>query len=153
MIQKKIKFRDANGNEIKELNYLVDYIDNSIEKYIIRKNFSVQTRSTKDGKSIYKNYNFSDYTDLWSLVKKIFEGKLSIKESRKQQNAIEKKITELHNRLNPSGRGKKLNLSTTKKQKIYILMKKIFLSLEMKCSIQSKKNLILQQVMMTKENQ
>ena len=148
MIQKKIKFRDANGNEIKELNYLVDYIDNSIEKYIIRKNFSVQTRSTKDGKSIYKNYKY-----LWSLVKKIFEGKLSIKESKKQQNAIEKKITELHNRLNPSGRGKKLNLSTTKKQKIYILMKKIFLSLEMKCSIQSKKNLILQQVMMTKENQ
>ena len=42
---KKFKFRDANGNEIKELNYLVDYIDNSsIEKYIIRKHFSVQTR-------------------------------------------------------------------------------------------------------------
>ena len=87
---KRFKFRDANGNEIKELDYLVDYIDNSIEKYIIRKKFSVQTRSTKDGKSIYKNYNFSDYTHLWSLVKKIFEGKLSIREARKQQNAIEK---------------------------------------------------------------
>ena len=67
---KKFKFRDANGNEIKELNYLVDYINNSIEKYIIRKIFSVQTRSTRDGKSVYKNYNFSDYTDLWSLAKK-----------------------------------------------------------------------------------
>ena len=30
----KFKFRDANSNEIKELNYLVDYINNSIEKYI-----------------------------------------------------------------------------------------------------------------------
>ena len=27
---KKFKFRDVNGNEIKELNYLVDYIDDSI---------------------------------------------------------------------------------------------------------------------------
>ena len=37
---KEFKFRDANGNEIKELNYLVDYIDNSIEKYIeVKKNF------------------------------------------------------------------------------------------------------------------
>ena len=61
---KNIQVRDVNGNEIKELNYLVDYIDNSIEKHIIRNNFSVQTRSRKDGKSIYKNYNFSDYTDL-----------------------------------------------------------------------------------------
>ena len=113
---KKIQFRDTNGNEIKELNYLVDYIDNSIEKYIIRKIFSVQTRSTKDGKSIYKNYNVSDYTDLWSLVKKIFEGKLSIKEARKQQNAIEKKITELHNRLNYCGPGEGMNPSTTKKK-------------------------------------
>ena len=67
---KKFKFRDANGSEIKELNYLVDYIDNSIGKYIIRKTFSAQTRSTRDGKPVYKNYNFSDYTDLWSLVKK-----------------------------------------------------------------------------------
>ena len=113
---KKFQFRDTNGNEIKELNYLVDYIDNSIEKYIIRKNFSVQTRSTKDGKSIYKNYNFSDYTDLRSLVKKIFEGKLSIKEARKQQNAIEKKITELYNRLNYIGPGEGMNPSTTKKK-------------------------------------
>ena len=32
--KKKSKFRDANGNEIKELNYLVDYIDDSIQKYI-----------------------------------------------------------------------------------------------------------------------
>ena len=31
---KKFKFRDANGNEIKELNYLVDYTDNIIGKYI-----------------------------------------------------------------------------------------------------------------------
>ena len=35
---KKIKFRYAKGNEIKELNYLVDYIDNSIEKYVEGKN-------------------------------------------------------------------------------------------------------------------
>ena len=74
----------------------------------------MQTRSTKAGKSIHRNYNFSDYTDLWSLVKKIFQGKLLIKEARKQQNAIEKKITELHNRLNPSGPGKRLDLSTKK---------------------------------------
>ena len=40
------------------------------------------------------------------------EEKLSIKEARKQQNTIEKKITELHNRLNPSGPGKRMNLST-----------------------------------------
>ena len=89
---KKFKFRDANGNEKKELNYLLDYIESSIEKYIEGKMFSIQTRSTKDGKTIYKNYNFSDYTDLWSLVKKIFEGKSSIKEARKQQNAIEKRL-------------------------------------------------------------
>ena len=46
--------------------------------------------------------------------KKIFEGKLSIEEARKQQNAIEKKITELHNRLNYSGPGKGVNPSTKK---------------------------------------
>ena len=67
---KKFKFRDANGNEIKKLNYLVDYTEDSIEKYIEGKNFPVQTRRTKDGKPIYNNYNFSDYTDLRSLVKK-----------------------------------------------------------------------------------
>ena len=67
---KKFKFRDANGNEIKELNYLVEYIENSIEKYIEGKKFSMQTRSTKDGKPIFQNYNFSDYTNLWSLIKK-----------------------------------------------------------------------------------
>ena len=111
---KTFKFRDANDNEIKELNYLIDYIENSIEKYIKGKNFSVQTRSTNDGKNVYKNYNFSDYTDLWSLVKKISEGKLSIKETRKQKNAIEKKMTELHNRLNLSGPRKRINLSTKK---------------------------------------
>ena len=89
---KKFKFRDANGNETKDLNYLVDYIYNSMEKYIIRKNVSVQTRSTRDGKSVYKNHNFSDYTDLWLLVKKIFEGKLTKKEAKKQQNAMEKRL-------------------------------------------------------------
>ena len=57
LVIKKIKFTDVNRNEIKELNYLVEYIDNSIEKYIEGKNFSIQTRSTKDGKPIYKNYN------------------------------------------------------------------------------------------------
>ena len=44
----------------------------------------------------------------------IFEGKLSIEEARKQQNAIEKKVTELHNRLNYSGPGKGMNPSTKK---------------------------------------
>ena len=60
----------------KELDYLVDYIDNSIKKYVEGKNFSVQTKSTKKGKSVDKNYSFSDYADLWSLVKEICEGKL-----------------------------------------------------------------------------
>ena len=113
---KKFKFRDVNGNEIKELNYLIDYIDSNIEKYIKGKKFSVQTKSAKDG----KNYNFGDYTDLWSLVKKIFEGKLSIKEARKQQNTMEKKITELNNRLNSSGPRKRMNLSTTENIRRFI---------------------------------
>ena len=51
---KKFKFRDANGNEIKELNSLVDYIDNSIEKYMEGKKFSVQTKSTKNMESLFK---------------------------------------------------------------------------------------------------
>ena len=49
---KKFMLRDAKGNEIKELNYLVDYIDNSIEKYIKEKKFSVQTKSARNGKSV-----------------------------------------------------------------------------------------------------
>ena len=131
LVIKKIKFRDANGNEIKEINYLIDYIDSSIEKYIKEKKFSVQTRSTKDGKNIYKNYDFSDYTDLWSFVKKIFEGKLSIEEARKQQNAIEQKITELHNRLNYSGPGKGINPSTTKTlEDLYSNAKNLYIIIE-----------------------
>ena len=43
---KKFKFTDANGNEIKELDYLVDYIDNSIEKYIEGKNKSQQEKES-----------------------------------------------------------------------------------------------------------
>ena len=46
--------------------------------------------------------------------KKIFEGKLSIKEAKKQQNAMEKKIIELHNRLNYSGPGRGMKPSTKK---------------------------------------
>ena len=46
--------------------------------------------------------------------KKLFEGKLSIKEARKQQNAMERKITELHNRLNYSGPGKGMKPSIKK---------------------------------------
>ena len=69
---KKCKFRDANSNEIKELNYLVDYIDNSIESYIKGKKISAQTSSTKDGKPVQKDYIFSDYIDLWPLVKNIW---------------------------------------------------------------------------------
>ena len=117
---KKFKFRDANVNEIKELNYLVDHIENSIEKYIEGKKFSIQTRSTKDRKPIYKNYNLSDYTNLWSLVKKIFEGKLSLEEAGKQQSAIEKKITELHHRLNYSGPGKGMNSSIKKNTRRFV---------------------------------
>ena len=41
---KKFEFRNAIGNEIKVLNYLEDYIDNSIEKYIIGKTFYVKTK-------------------------------------------------------------------------------------------------------------
>ena len=48
LVIKKFKFRDANGNEIKEVNYSVEYIDNNIEKYIDGKNVSMQTRSTKE---------------------------------------------------------------------------------------------------------
>ena len=51
---------------------------------------------------------------MWSLIKKIFEGKLSIKEARKQQNYIEKNITELHNRINYIGPGKGMKPSTKK---------------------------------------
>ena len=39
---KNVKFRDANGNEIKDLNYLVDYIEDSIEKYIEGENVNKQ---------------------------------------------------------------------------------------------------------------
>ena len=46
--------------------------------------------------------------------KKIFEGKLSIKEARKQQNAMEKKFTELYNRFNPNAPGKRMNLISKK---------------------------------------
>ena len=83
-------------------------------KYIEGKNFPVQTKSTRNGKSVQKNHNFSDYTDVWSLVKKIFERKLSIKKARKQQNDIEKNIKELNDRLNYIGPGKKMNLDNKK---------------------------------------
>ena len=46
--------------------------------------------------------------------KKIFEGKLSIKKARKQQNAIKKEIEKLDDRLNYIGPGKKLKPSTEK---------------------------------------
>ena len=75
---------------------------------------SIQTKSTKNGKSVQKNYNFSDYTNLWSLVKKTFEGKLSIKEAKKQQTDIEKKIKDLNDRLNYTGPGKGMKPSTEK---------------------------------------
>ena len=55
-----------------------------------KKIFLYKQRSTRNGKFVEKNYSFSGYTDLWSLVKKIYEGKLSIKEARKQQNAMKK---------------------------------------------------------------
>ena len=40
--------------------------------------------------------------------------KIINKRSKKTTNAMEKKITELHNRLNPSGPGKRMNLSRKK---------------------------------------
>ena len=89
---KKFKFIDANGNEIKEINYLVDYIENSIEKYIEGKHFSVQTRSTKNGRPIYKNYNFSDCTNLWSLVKKNILKKIFNKRSKKTTKCYRKNV-------------------------------------------------------------
>ena len=52
--------------------------------------------------------------------KKKFEGKLSIKEGRKKQNAMKKKITELHNRLNYSGPAKGMKPSTKKKTRRFI---------------------------------
>ena len=130
---KKFKFRDANSNEIKVLNYLVDYIDNSIKKYIEGKKFSIQTKSTKNGRPVQKDYIFSDYIDLWSLVKKIFDGKLSIKEARKQQDDMKEKIKELNDRLNYSGPGKGMNPSTKKalenlrsdSKKIYIIRENV----------------------------
>ena len=76
--------------------------------------FLYKQSQQKVEKPVQKNYSFSDYIDLSSLVKKIFDRKLSIKEARKQQDAIEKKIKELHDRLNPSGPGKRTNLSTEK---------------------------------------
>ena len=124
---KKFKFRDANGNKIKELNYLIDYIENSIEIYIEGKIFSIQARSKKAEIPVYKYYNFSDYSDLWSLVKKIFEGKLSIKEARKQQNAIEKKITELHNRLNYSGLRKGIHQQKKTLEDLYSNAKNLYI--------------------------
>ena len=44
---KKFKFIDANGDEIKELHFLVDYIENSIEKYIEGKIFSIKQGQQK----------------------------------------------------------------------------------------------------------
>ena len=44
--------------------------------------------------------------------KKIFERKLSIKEARKQQDAMKIKIIELDDRLNPNGPRKKLSSNT-----------------------------------------
>ena len=52
--------------------------------------------------------------DLWSLVKKIFEGKLSVKGSKKTTKCYRKRIKELHDRLNPIGPGKRMNPSTEK---------------------------------------
>ena len=65
-------------------------------------------------------------------MKKIFEGKLSIKEARKQQNAM-KKIKELYNRLNPSGYGKRINFNNKKiledlhsdAKKLYVIREEI----------------------------
>ena len=51
---KKIKFRAAKGNEIKELNYLVDYINNRIEKYIKGKKKILYKQSQQEKESMLK---------------------------------------------------------------------------------------------------
>ena len=73
----------------------------------------MQTKSIKNGKSVQKNYNFSDYTDLWSLVKKYLK-KIINKGDKKTTKRYGKRIAELHNRLNPSGSGKRMNLNNKK---------------------------------------
>ena len=51
------------------------------------KNLSVQKMSTRKGKPVDKNYTFSDYADLWSLVK----NKRRNKRSKKTTRCCEKK--------------------------------------------------------------
>ena len=78
-------------------------------KNVEGKNLSVQKMSTRKGKPVDKNYTFSDYADLWSLVK----NKRRNKRSKKTTRCCEKKkITELDNRLNPDGPEKRMNLKT-----------------------------------------
>ena len=49
----KFKFTDAKGNEIKKLNYLVDYIDNSIKNMLKEKIF-LYKQSQQEMESLLK---------------------------------------------------------------------------------------------------
>ena len=83
-------------------------------KNILKEKVFLYKQGQQKMESLFIRIITSDYPDLWSLIKKIFEGKLLIIEAKKQQNDIEKKITELHNRINYIGPGKGMKPSTKK---------------------------------------
>ena len=70
----------------------MDYIDSIIENYVKGKRYFAETKITKKGKSIDKDYPFNDYADLWSLAKQIFKKKLSIKKAKEEQNNMKKNL-------------------------------------------------------------
>ena len=79
---KKNEFRDKQGRIIKELNPLIDYIEDNIKKYIEGKRYYLETKTTKKRKGINKEYDFTDYIDLFNFTKKILENKLSIEKAK-----------------------------------------------------------------------
>ena len=84
--------------------------------------------------------------DMESLLKRIIT--LVIQGARKTQNAMEKNITELHNRLNPSGPGKRMNSSTQKN--LYFIREDIIHEMS---NTEDEKLDIATYVMMIEENQ
>ena len=91
LVIKKIKFRDAKGNEIKELNYLVDYIDNSIEKYIEGKHFSVQ-QSQQKMESLLKRIITLVIIQTCGQLQKNIRRKIINKRSKKTTKCYGKKV-------------------------------------------------------------
>ena len=77
-------------------------------KNILKEKIFLYKQSQQKMESLFKRIITLDYIDFWSLVKKIFEGKLLIKEARKQQNARAKQIKDLNYRINPIGPGKRM---------------------------------------------